>query len=192
MILPNPHPWFSHRTCHQLALSAAVREATLLLARESRSAGEDAELVRAAHCVCECAGLIDPPGTTDRRVHAGLLLARALLATGRHQQAADQAHRVQRLARKLPWAAEATVQAALIGISAWEALGQGEHADHLRILARLLIETLTDGLRRAHLTRSIDGTTVVSPSTSDHYRPHPIAPEPPPAHEPYDLPSTPC
>lgn len=176
MILPNPEPWFSRRTCHHLALAAAVREVGDLLARPRRTAQEDLDLLRIARCACECAGLIDPlEGPHDQRVRAGLLLARALLATGRHYEAADEARRLQRLARGLPWAGEAAVQAALVGITAWEALGRDDHADHLRTLARSLIETLTDERQRAHLTRVLDGTTGDSPSRSDCYRPHPAA-----------------
>lgn len=176
MILPNPDPWFSRRTCHHLALAAAVREVDDLLTRPRRTAQEDLDLVRVARCACECAGLIDPlEGPHDQRVRAGLLLARALLATGRHYEAADEARRLQRLARGLPWAGEAAVQAALVGISAWGALGRDDHADHLRTLARSLIETLTDERQRAHLTGVLDGTTGDSPSRSDCYRPHPVA-----------------
>lgn len=177
MILANPDPWFSRRTCHHLALASAVREATTLLERPRRTAAEDLDLLRVARCACECAGLIDPlDGPADQRVRAGLLLARALLATGRHFEAADEARRLQRLARGLPWAGEAAVQAALVGITAWTALGRDDHADHLRTLARSLIETLTDERHRAHLTRVLDGTTGDSPSDSQRYRSHPALP----------------
>lgn len=174
MILPNPDPWFSRRTCHHLALAAAVREATTLLDLPRRSGEQDLDLLRVARCACECAGLIDPlEGPHDQRVRAGLLLARALLATGRHYEAADEARRLQRLARGLPWAGEAAVQAALVGIAAWEALGRDDHADHLRTLARSVIETLTDERQRAHLTRTLDGTAGDSPSRPGRYRRHP-------------------
>jgi hypothetical protein len=176
MILPNPDPWFSRRTCHHLALAAAVREATTLLALTCRSVEQDLDLLRVARCACECAGLIDPlEGPHDQRVRAGLLLARALHAIGRHYEAADEARRLQRLARGLPWAGEAAVQAALVGIAAWTALGRDDHADHLRTLARSVIETLTDERQRTHLTRVLDGTTGDSPTRSERYIPLPAA-----------------
>lgn len=175
MILPNPDPWFSRRTCHHLALASAVREVGDLLTRPRRTAQEDLDLLRVARCACECASLIDQvDGPADQRVRAGLLLARTLLATGRHYEAADEARRLQRLARGLPWAGEAAVQAALVGIVAWEALGRPDHADHLRTLARSLIEMMTDERQRAHLTRILDGTTGDSPSQTERYVSPPV------------------
>lgn len=174
MILANPDPWFSRRTCHHLALASAVREASDLLARPQRTAHEDLDLLRVARCACECASLIDQvDGPADQRVRAGLLLARALLATGRHYEAADEARRLQRLARGLPWAGEAAIQAALVGIAAWQALGHHDHADHLRTLAHSLIETQTDEGQRAHLTRLLNGTTGDSPASDPRYRSRP-------------------
>ncbi|HEX3132944.1 MAG TPA: hypothetical protein VHX44_05095 [Planctomycetota bacterium] len=184
MILPNPDPWFSRRTCHHLALAAAVSETTTLLERPRRTASEDLDLLRVARCACECASLIDPlDGPADQRVRAGLLLANALLATGRHFEAADEARRLHRLARSLPWASAAAAQAALVGIAAWTALGRDNHADHLRTLARSLIETLTDERQRARLTRILNGTTGDSPSQSERYCPHPALPHPTSAND---------
>jgi len=175
MILSNPDPWFSRRTCYHLALASAVREASDLLARPQRTAQEDLDLLRVARCACECASLIDQvDGPADQRVRAGLLLARALLATGRHYEAADEARRLQRLARGLPWAGEAAVQAALVGILACEVLGRPDHAEHLRTVARSLIEMMTDDHQRAHLTRVLDGTTGDSPSPHERYVPPPV------------------
>lgn len=175
MILANPDPWFSRRTCHHLALAAALREAGELLTRRRRTAQEDLDLLRVARCACECASLIDQvDGPADQRVRAGLLLARALLATGRHYEAADEARRLQRLARGLSWAGAAAVQAALVGIEAWETLGRPDHADHLRTLARSLIEMMTDERQRAHLTHVLDGTTGDSHPRSECYVPHPV------------------
>lgn len=191
MILPNPDPWFSRRTCHHLALAAAVREVGDLLTRPRRTAQEDLDLLRVARCACECASLIDQvDGPADQRVRAGLLLARALLATGRHYEAADEARRLQRLARGLPWAGEAAVQAALVGIIAWEALGRSDHADHLRTLARSLIEMMTDERQRAHLTQVLDGTTSDSHCQTERYVSSPVTTPPAPAAAPTTVPST--
>lgn len=165
MILPNPAPWFSRRTCHHFALAAAVGEATALLEQPHRSAQQDRELLRIARCACECASLLDQSGgPAVHRVRVGLLLARALLATGSHHQAAEEARRLQHLARGLPGAGEIAVQAALVGILAWTALGRDDHADHLRTLARALIETQADEHQRTRLAQVLDGTTGDSPS----------------------------
>ncbi len=62
----------------------------------------------------------------------------------------------------------------MVGIADWKAFVRDNHADHLRTLARPLIETLTDERQRAHLTHILDGTTGDSPSCSARYRPHSV------------------
>ncbi len=145
MILPNPDPWFSPRTCHHLALSAAIQQTAELMGKPRRSAQDDGEMVRVARCAHECAGLLDRhERTPDVRVRTGLLLAHVLLLAGRYHESAELARHLQRYGRGSAWAAEIAVRAAQIGARAWLHLEHHDHAEHLLTLARTVIETVDD------------------------------------------------
>lgn len=49
MMMPDPASWFSRRTCHHLALAAAVRGVGSLPAHRRGTAQEDPDLLRLAH-----------------------------------------------------------------------------------------------------------------------------------------------
>lgn len=137
MILPDP----AYQARQAAATAGAMRRVLLLLYRDDRTRDDDAALLQAAQATWEGAAL---SGQVAQRISAGLLLAQVQRALGQNQAVVDTAERVRRLARGTPQSVAATVRALAVGAQAWRDLAHPDHAEHLLVLAQILIETTTD------------------------------------------------